>query len=492
MRRKVNKVICYGCAVGVLAATAGIIAGAVSSTQALIPLDKNDFLKTDGRAIINAKGQPVILRGVNLGGWLLQESQMSPNNGEDKAWGCYDTLETLIGRFGEEKANELINTFLDNWITSSDIKYLKKLGVNCVRVPFWYRNLQSDDKGTWIKNKDGEIDFSRLDWIIKECGKRGIYVILDMHGAPGFQSNGHLCGKVNSSELFDCSLTGLKYRCRTTELWKEIAKHFKGNPAIAAFDLLNEPMSGFTEDNKNDEQLWRFYNKLYNTVRIADPNRMITVEGIWDMQNLPDPKKFCWKNIVYQLHVYNWTTPEIDRKTADINDRANWNVPVLVGELQTGGLWDYTLSTFNENGLSWLTRNYKGFNTSKSDWLFTGEIEAANLQEDSFEQMKVKWGKPCKTSVSFTENTELANTMKKHLIGYVEKADEVKETPAQQSNPQEKRISAVSETTAEIPQTGSENKPENITSVFGTAMLVGMGTLGELQKKKEETSGNPL
>ena len=285
-RKKSNKIVVIGCAVGFLAASAGILVGAVTNYKAYIRLGKSDFLKTDGSSIRNSRGEEVLLRGVSLDNWLLQKSQLCSNNGEDEVLGYYDILETLIDRFGNDKANTLINTYLDHWITVSDLDYLKALGVNCVRVPFGYRDFQSDDKGSWKLNKKGEIDFSRLDWIVSECGKRGIYVILDLYGAPGCQSNDKPCNKPNTSKLFDVTLDGLKYRRQTTELWTEIAKHFKGNPALAAFDLLNGPMSEFVEKDKNNCTLWRFYNKLYKAVRTEDPNRMITVEGPWDMENV--------------------------------------------------------------------------------------------------------------------------------------------------------------------------------------------------------------
>jgi LPXTG-motif cell wall-anchored protein len=136
------------------------------------------------------------------------------------------------------------------------------------------------------------------------------------------------------------------------------------------------------------------------------------------MENLPDPARFGWQNIIYQLHIYNWSTPEIDKKIADIRARNAWNVPVMVGEFQAGGIWDYTLTAFNNNDLSWFTWTYKGAKTQKSDWfLFAADIPVASLQEDSYEDIAAKWGAPCRTENGFVENTELAATLKPYFAG---------------------------------------------------------------------------
>lgn len=111
------------------------------------PITDDDFLQTDGKKIVNRKGQEVSLRGVNLGAWLIQEEWMCPvENSVDNI----TTFEVLTERFGVEKAYELLNTYADNWITDVDLDNIASMGFNCVRVPFWYRNFYYDDKGTKI------------------------------------------------------------------------------------------------------------------------------------------------------------------------------------------------------------------------------------------------------------------------------------------------------------------------------------------------------
>lgn len=108
------------------------------------------FLKVSDGQLVNGKGETVLLRGVNLGGWLIQESWMCPVNGEDRKWANLDTLELLESRFTDEQVQTLLDTYQDNWITESDIKNIAELGCNVVRVPFWYRNFMKDEQGTWL------------------------------------------------------------------------------------------------------------------------------------------------------------------------------------------------------------------------------------------------------------------------------------------------------------------------------------------------------
>ena len=197
------------------------------------------MLHCDGERIINADGKQIFLRGTNLGGWLLDELWMGFFKGGEAQW---DIVTALENRFGKQEADRLIKIREDNYITEYDLDYLQKLGFTCVRVPFWYRNFQTDDNGTWKRKENGEIVFSRLDWVVEVCEKRGMYVILDMHGVPGHQSIAHHSCRVNHCKLYDETQEGARFRSLACELWREIARHFAGNGTVAAYDLMNEPM----------------------------------------------------------------------------------------------------------------------------------------------------------------------------------------------------------------------------------------------------------
>ena len=169
--------------------------------------------------IVNENGENVVLKGVNLGNWLLWESWMGfvPEYTED--WAYYDTLEVLLDRFGEEKTAEIVKNFEDNFIIEEDIAQIEKLGFNCVRVPFWYRNFMTEDLQWFAENHDDNKGFQKLDWLISICEKYGIYVMLDLHGAPGGQSKNHCTGKAGRKELYENE----EMMNATIDLWCAIA-----------------------------------------------------------------------------------------------------------------------------------------------------------------------------------------------------------------------------------------------------------------------------
>ncbi|HWT74009.1 MAG TPA: cellulase family glycosylhydrolase [Mobilitalea sp.] len=383
-------------------------------------ITNKDFLLTQGTKVMTRSGKQVLLKGVNLGGWLVQEAWMCPLDKEDKGWGSWDTLWAFRKRgFTKNQINRLLEVYEDHWITQKDLDFIKEIGMNCVRVPFWYGNFQEDDQGNYYSegNMDDNPGFKRLDWIIAECGKRGIYVILDLHGAPGFQSNDHSCGKSHSSKLFQDIEEGEYYRRLTVELWLRIAVRYRGNPVVAAYDLLNEPMNGFEKAEKKDSVLWDFYDVLYKAIRKADPDHILTMEGIWEMSNLPDPSSYQWENVIYQTHNYNWKKYEIDQKITDVKERADWQVPVYIGEFQSYGIWEYAFEAYNSSEISWSIWTYKGVKSTLPGWFIFRYPDApiVNPETDSYETILEKWGSITTDSEGFTKDDTLVELLQKYM-----------------------------------------------------------------------------
>ena len=161
-------------------------------------ITQRDFLKADGKNLKSnyGKGKVVNLRGTNAGGYLFQELWMTATKNTAKIRDETTIYQYLTEKFGKDKMLELIGVYQDAYWTEKDFDNCAELGMNCIRLPFWYRNLV-DENNNYYENA-----FERMDWFIEEAGKRGIYVILDFHGCPGSQNGSDHSGKdgVNKKE----------------------------------------------------------------------------------------------------------------------------------------------------------------------------------------------------------------------------------------------------------------------------------------------------
>lgn len=214
-----------------------------------------DFLKANGKVLKNNYGQgdTVYLRGTNAGGYMLQEFWLTPTDYTTNVTDQTDLINTLTNRFGSDAAKTLINTYESNYWKESDFDTCASLGINCIRLPIWYRNFV-DENNNWYSNA-----FDRVDWFVEQAGKRGIYVIIDMHGAYGSQNGSDHSGvdggnnKKGASEFFFGSNAASNQE-KYYQMWEKIAEHYNSNPVVAGYDLLNEPYneyrynSGYSDD----------------------------------------------------------------------------------------------------------------------------------------------------------------------------------------------------------------------------------------------------
>ncbi len=427
--KTLKKILCAVLCVLMVTSTM-VFAGAENETaDEITGFTQEDFLTVKGRKIVNQKGEKVQLKGVNLGAWLVREDWLNPDHipaevlAEKKYDGemVYDKLEE---RFGREKAQELLNMFYDNWITEWDLDNIKSMGFNCVRVPFWYRNFYYDDKGTKILDEKGEWDFSRLDWVVEECSKRELYVILDMHGAVGSQSDAPHSGRgFAGAQLMENSERGEKYRELTDELWTAIASRFNGNPAVAMYDLLNEPMCDvkcgeLTRRIKNES----IYTRLYDTVRAVDEDHIISMEAIWTGFALPTSYMRGWKNVSYQVHFYN-NSDFIFNFFLLLTIAIHPNVPLMVGEFypHKKTTWENCFSTMNKLDYSWMLWTYKatGHGMWSSDWCIYGAKDGfwrADIFNGSYEQIAEAWSaERLNTQTGFQNTGHYEKNVKDHL-----------------------------------------------------------------------------
>ena len=334
------------------------------------------FLAVNGLNVCNGggAGDAVPLRGVNLGGWLVMEAWMVPMDSSGLA-DQYSALQTLDNRFGVATEQALITTYQNAWITTRDLDNIKALGMNVVRLPFWWGNLLALD-GTWRADA-----FKQMDWLVGQAWQRGIYTILDFHGVPGGQSTSQDTGQQNQNQYW----TSAGDQAQTVYLWQQVAAHYKGNPAVAGYDLINEPINAPSANNY--AAVRTAYNSLYQAIRAVDPTHIIFIEGTygnWNWSMLPPPSTYGWTNVVYEMHEYQYgssgnaagvetgTTNQI----TDFQNHASWNVPDYIGEFNDfspgstpTAVWQDAIQRFNANNMSWSPWAYKAIHgTSGDSW----------------------------------------------------------------------------------------------------------------------------
>lgn len=247
-------------------------------------------LRTEGAQWVDAGGKPVLLKGSNLGNWLVQEFWMMGQGGNGVTDQC--TLEArLTERFGHDEKERLIRLFRDSWITARDWDQLKAFGFNVVRLPILWSVIEDEQKPRTLRADA----WRYLDWSIAEASKRGIYVILDLHGAAGGQTPNDHTGCAGQNKYW----TDADAQDRTRWLWQQIAARYKDEPAVAAYDPLNEPWGS------TPEAMVARVEDLYRTIRAVDARHIVLLPshyGSIDAYGNPAARGFS--NVAFEIHPY--------------------------------------------------------------------------------------------------------------------------------------------------------------------------------------------
>jgi len=303
----------------------------------------SQLLKTQGEKIINDKGENIQLRGLGLGGWMLQEGYMLKT--ADFAGPQYKIKEKIAELIGEDGMNEFYKAYLKNGITRQDIDFLKKAGFNSIRLPMHYNlytlPIEKESKkgeNTWL-----EEGFKMTDDLLKWCADNKMYLILDLHAAPGGQGN-----DVNISDN-DKSKPSLweseENQKKTIALWKKLAERYKDSPWIGGYDLINEPNINFTGKNINgtDEMsnapLWKLQKEITEAIRTVDKKHIIIIEGNGWGNNYNGLTPLWDDNMVFSFHKY-WNNNDDATLKFALDLREKHKIPIWLGETgENSNLW---------------------------------------------------------------------------------------------------------------------------------------------------------
>lgn len=240
------------------------------------------FLHTSKTAIVDGAERSIHLKGVNFGGWLMMEAYFmhAPNTAEQRM------KKEFARALGSGALADLEKAFRGNFIRAQDMRQVKDWGFNCVRLPFNCRLL-----GGKPYNKAG---LAYLDQAIVWAKAYGIYLILDLHAAPGCQNHDWHSDSLGKAQLWSKKSN----RRQTYALWEFLADRYKDEPAIAGYDLVNEPVLD------NMRLLNEFYRETIKAIRRSDKNHILFVEGSRWSQVVDVLEDFNDDNWAYSIHFY--------------------------------------------------------------------------------------------------------------------------------------------------------------------------------------------
>lgn len=312
---------------------------------------RSGFIHAQGKYLVDGDGKKLILRGTNLGNWMVAEGYMFHF---DKGPQSMREIEALVTQLvGPQQAAKFWQDYRDAYVTERDIQYLKSVGFNTIRVPIHYKFFTPG-------NTEG---FALLDRVIDWSRKAGLYVIIDMHAAPGGQTGANIDDSIGYPWLFEDA----QAQADTIDTWKRIAAHYRDNPTVLGYDLLNEPIPHFPQLAKYNAALEPLFRRIVAGIREVDTNHVVILTGAqWDSNFAVLGAPFD-KNAMYTFHKY-WTAPtqEVIQQYLDYRDR--YNVPVWMGE--SGENTDEWIAQFTKtlesNEISWTFWPYKKMDATSS------------------------------------------------------------------------------------------------------------------------------
>lgn len=336
----------------------------------LFAANAQGYLRAEGKRIVNERGENVLLRGIGLGGWMLQEGYMLRVNRDGQQHKIRERIEALIGA---AKTQEFYDAWLSNHTRKIDIDSLKAWGFNSVRLPMHY-NLFTlpverepvKDGNTWLAK-----GFALTDSLLAWCKAAKMYLILDLHAAPGGQGKDLNIADADTSRpsLWESEAN----RKKMIALWRKLAERYAAEPWIGGYDIINEPNWGFADlandkngtKEKGNEPLRKLMQDITGAIREVDPKHIIIIEGNGWGNNYSGILPPWDKNTVLSFHKY-WNKNDLASIQHILKARDDYNVPVWLGETgENSNVWftqAVALLESNNIGWAWWPLKKVGFN----------------------------------------------------------------------------------------------------------------------------------
>lgn len=379
-------------------------------------------LHTNGKYIVNGDGEEVILRGMGLGGWMLQEGYMLQTG--SFAGPQYKIRQKIKDLIGEDDTKAFYDAWLSNHCTKQDIDSLAAWGFNSVRLPMHYNlfTLPIEEEPIAGENTWLEKGFAMTDSLLKWCEANQLYLILDLHAAPGGQGNDANISDYDTTKpsLWESEANKLK----TIALWKKLAERYVNEEWIGGYDLINEPNWNFVEgghpngcDEESNAPLRKLYLDITEAIRSVDQNHIIFIEGNCWGNNYKGIFPKWDSNMVVSFHKYwNYNTTEAIQYALDIREENN--LPIWLGES-------------GENSNTWFTDAIRLMESNNIGWAWWPLKKVGSIvnpltikKTDGYTTLLKYWEKGgAKPTVEFSRNTLMELAANTHIQNTIYRPD---------------------------------------------------------------------
>jgi aryl-phospho-beta-D-glucosidase BglC (GH1 family) len=374
--------------------------------------------RTSGKEILTPEGKSILLKGTNLGNWLVPEGYMFKTGQVSSPTKIDELLTQLVG---PDSTVAFWHKYLDRYITHDDIKYLKRIGCNHIRLPFHYKMFTND---LYMGTRNA--GFTYMDRVVEWCRTENLYVLLDMHCAPGGQTGDNIDDSAGYPWLYFSKTS----QDEMSSIWVRIAQHYKNDPIIIGYDLANEPIAHYflKEIPDYNHRLFLLYKKLIADVRKVDKKHSIFLNGSVWAGDFGVFESILDNNVVYEFHKY-WFDVNQEAIQKYVNFREKYNVPIYIGE--TGENTDEWIAQFtpllNKNNIHWAYWPYKKMDNTRGIMNFKQPedypliTKFAEADRGSYE--KVRNAMPDRTKAQQALNGFLENCIYKNCFqnkGYIE------------------------------------------------------------------------
>ncbi len=301
---------------GVLA----LLAGCTASRQAE---PEQTFMRIEGHDLIAPDGSKFFIRGTNIGNWLNPEGYMF---GFSKTNSPRFINEMLCQLVGEEAAADFWQEFKDNYITRADIDFIASTGANTIRLPFHYKLFTDED---YMGLPSGHNGYAHIDSVVTWCRDNGLYLILDMHDAPGGQTGDN----IDDSYAFPWLMESPKAQKLFCDIWEQIAERYENEPVILGYELINEPIAHYFDAETLNSKLEPLHKRAVEAIRRHDNNHIILLGGPQWNSNFSNFTDWGYDDkIMYTCHRYGGE-PTADAIHHFIAFRDSTGLPMYMGEI---------------------------------------------------------------------------------------------------------------------------------------------------------------